>query len=117
MDEAVSAFEAGLSWVVKMDKGDFIGRDALAAQKAAGVPRTTIGLKVSEKGRHIPRPGQEVSADGGAVGVVTSGTFSPSLGEGIALARVVREAGTAPRFTIRIRGREVEATRVRKTFV
>jgi aminomethyltransferase len=117
MDETVSALEAGLGWVVKMDKGDFIGRDALAAQKAAGVPRMTIGLKVGDEGRHIPRPGQEVSADGEVAGVVTSGTFSPSLGEGIALARVAREAGSARRYTIRIRGREVEAIRVRKTFV
>jgi aminomethyltransferase len=117
MDETVSALEAGLGWVVKMDKSDFIGRDALAAQKAAGVPRMTIGFKVSEEGRHIPRPHQEVLADGEVAGVVTSGTFSPSLGEGIALARVARKAGSARRFTIRIRGREVEVVRVRKTFV
>jgi aminomethyltransferase len=79
MDESVSALEAGLGWVVKLDKGDFIGRDALLAQKKAGVPRATIGLRVVEDGRSIPRPGCEVLVDGEVAGEVTSGTFSPTL--------------------------------------
>jgi aminomethyltransferase len=117
MDETVSALEAGLGWVVKLDKGDFLGRDALIAQKQAGVPRSTLGLRVVEPGRHIPRPGCPVLADGEIVGEVTSGTFSPTREEGIALARVDRKAMESGDFAIRIRNRDARAVRVRKSFV
>jgi aminomethyltransferase len=117
MDETVSALEAGLGWVVKMDKPDFVGRAALAAQKQAGVPRATLGLKVTEPGRHIPRPHCPVLADGEIVGEVTSGTFSPSLEEGIALALVDRKALKATEYAVRIRSRDARAVRVKKTFV
>lgn len=117
MDEQVSALEAGLGWVVKLDKGDFVGRDALLAQKAAGVPRATIGLRVVQEGRHIPRMGCPVLVDGEEVGTVTSGTFSPSLEVGIALARVTQKSARAGEFRIRIREREVLAEKVKKKFV
>jgi aminomethyltransferase len=117
MDETVSALEAGLGWVVKLDKGDFVGRDALVAQKKAGVPRATLGLRVVEPGRHIPRHGCPVLADGAIVGEVTSGTFSPTREEGIALARVDSKAMEAGDFAIRIRNRDARAVRVRKSFV
>jgi glycine cleavage system T protein (aminomethyltransferase) len=117
MDESVSALEAGLAWVVHLDKGDFVGRDALLAQKAAGVPRATIGLKVTEPGRHIPRPGCAVLAGGREVGTVTSGTFSPTLEVGIALARVERDHAGEEEYRIRIRNTEAAARKVRKTFV
>ncbi len=117
MDETTTALEAGLAWVVKMDKGDFIGRDALAAQKEAGIPRTLVGLKVVSEGRMIPRPGCEVLADGEVVGEVTSGTFSPSLELGIALARVRKDVAKRKEFGIRVRGQEARATKVRKSFV
>ncbi|MDP6529067.1 MAG: glycine cleavage system aminomethyltransferase GcvT [Gemmatimonadota bacterium] len=120
MDEDVTAWEAGLGGVVKMDKGDFLGRDALEAQKVSGVPFSTVGLSVvpPEDGKRlIPRPGCVVLADGEEAGRVTSGTFSPSLGRGIALARVDRAAARAKEFVIRIRDREVAAHRVRKSFL
>jgi aminomethyltransferase len=117
MDETVSALEAGLGWVVKLDKGDFIGRDALLAQKKAGVPRATLGLRVVEPGRHIPRPGCPVLADGEIAGEVTSGTFSPTREEGIALARIDGKAMEARDFAIRIRNKDARAVRVRKSFV
>jgi aminomethyltransferase len=117
MDETVSALEAGLGWVVKLEKGDFVGRDALLAQKQAGVPRTTLGLRVTEPGRHIPRAHCPVLADGEVVGEVTSGTFSPSLEEGIALALVDRKALEAKELAVRIRNRDARAVRVKKTFV
>ncbi len=117
MDESVTALEAGLGWVVKMDKGDFIGRDALAAQKKGGIPRATIGLRVVEEGRIIPRHGCEVVAGGEIVGEVTSGTFSPSLESGIALARVARDAADRDDLAIRVRGRDARAKRVVKSFV
>ncbi|MCA9751656.1 MAG: glycine cleavage system aminomethyltransferase GcvT [Gemmatimonadetes bacterium] len=117
MDETVSALEAGLGWTVKLDKGDFLGRDALLAQREAGIPRATIGLLVTEPGRHIPRAGCVVMADGREVGEVTSGTFSPSREEGIALARVPKEFAAKGDLTIRIRNRDVAVKRVKKSFV
>jgi aminomethyltransferase len=117
MDEEVSALEAGLGWVVKMDKGDFVGRDALLAQKAAGVPRSTIGLRIEDDGKIIPRPHCPVLADGEEVGMVTSGTISPMLSVGIALVRVPREAAEKGELSIRVRGRDARCVRVKKSFV
>ncbi len=117
MDETISALEAGLGWVVKLDKGDFVGRDALAAQKSAGVPRSTIGLRVTDEGRIIPRHGCPVRSAGREVGVVTSGTFSPSLEVGIALARVEREAADDAELVIGVRDRDAHTVRVKKSFV
>jgi aminomethyltransferase len=117
MDESVTALEAGLGWVVKLDKGDFVGRAALLAQREDGVPRSTVGLKVIEEGGRVPRGGCLVSAAGREVGQVTSGTFSPTLRRGIALARVERDALLREEFSIRIRDVEVRAVRVQKTFV
>jgi aminomethyltransferase len=117
MDETVTALEAGLGWVVRLDKGDFIGRDALAAQKSAGVPRATIGLRVTDPGRIIPRHGCPVRSGDRDVGVVTSGTFSPSLEVGIALARVERDAAEKAELVIGVRDRDAHTVRVRKSFV
>jgi aminomethyltransferase len=117
MDESMTALEAGLGWVVKLDKGDFLGRDALLKQKKEGVPRSSIGLRVDEPGRHIPRAGCPVVADGRVVGRVTSGTFSPTLEAGIALASVERSAADRDELAIRIRERDARAVRVRRTFV
>jgi aminomethyltransferase len=117
MDESVTALEAGLGWVVKMEKGDFLGRDALAQQKAAGVPRVTVGLRVDGDDRAIPRPGCEVISAGNVVGQVTSGTFSPSLEKGIALARVARSAAESGPLELRVRGKDVSTVRVSKSFV
>lgn len=118
MDETVTALEAGLGWVVKLEKGDFLGRDALVAQKKAGIPRSTLGLRVTEpEGRIIPRHGCEVVAHGAVVGEVTSGTFSPSLEAGIALARVAREAADDKDLAIRVRGKDARTIRVAKSFV
>ena len=102
---------------VKMGKRDFVGRDALQEQKAAGVPRATIGLRVVSEGRHIPRPGFPVVSGGEEVGVVTSGTFSPTAEVGIALARVSRSHAVRGGLGIRIREREVGTERVKKSFV
>ncbi|MEE8410337.1 MAG: glycine cleavage system aminomethyltransferase GcvT [Myxococcota bacterium] len=73
--------EAGLGWVVKLKKGDFLGRAAIAAVKADGPTRKWVGFKM--KGRGIPRHGYPIHFGGEQVGVVTSGTHSPSLGEPI----------------------------------
>jgi aminomethyltransferase len=86
IDLGTTPLEAGLSWVVKLGKGDFLGRDALAAQRERGVGRTLVGFAVS--GRGIARQGHAVLADGKAVGEVTSGTWSPTLERAIGMAYV-----------------------------
>ncbi|MBT7504337.1 MAG: glycine cleavage system aminomethyltransferase GcvT, partial [Gemmatimonadales bacterium] len=86
LDEEHTTLESGLGWVTKLDKGDFIGREALAAQKEAGVGRRLVGLRL--EGRGFPRPGYEVLSDGEVVGQLTSGTVSPSLGFGVAMGYV-----------------------------
>jgi aminomethyltransferase len=80
--------EAGLGWVVKLDKADFIGKAALVKAKASGNKRHLIGLKLLDKA--IARHDYEVfTQDGSAkIGIVTSGTLSPSLGQPIAIAYV-----------------------------
>ena len=84
LDDETTPLEAGLGWVVKPDAGDFVGRDALVAQKEAGVPRKLVGLVV--EGRGIPRAGYPITdgvADGAEeIGAVTSGSQSPTLGAG-----------------------------------
>lgn len=95
-------FEAGLGWVTKLDKGDFIGREALQQVKEFGPDRKLVGFVMLDRG--VPRHGYPVLDEAGnEVGVVTSGTQSPLLGQGIGLAYVKRdEALTAPGSAIRI---------------
>jgi len=108
MDETVNPYEAGLGWTVKLKKGDFIGRDALAAVKEKGPNRTLIGLTTEPQS--IPRHGASVSADGRVVGAVTSGTHSFFLEHPIALALV--EAASCPvgsAVEVEVRGRPAVA--------
>jgi aminomethyltransferase len=113
MDESVSPLEAGLSWTVAFDDGrDFIGRAALEKQKAAGVPRQTIGLVMDDKG--VLRHGQAVFTGNGE-GEILSGTFSPTLGKSIALARV--PAGETGTVEVDIRGKRFPLRVVKYPFV
>jgi len=108
LDEDTSPLEAGLSWVVKLKKGDFIGREALAAEKEKGPARRLVGLEVTGKG--IPRQGFTVHQGGETVGRVTSGTFSPTLNRPLAMALVKRSVPKeAEGITIDIRGRAAGA--------
>jgi len=89
MDETTTPFESGLTWTVAMEppERDFIGRAALAAQLAAGVPRQCVGLVMDERG--VLRHGMRVRAEGmTGEGEILSGTFSPSVSKSLALARV-----------------------------
>jgi aminomethyltransferase len=116
LDRAHSALESALGWIVKLDReGDFIGKEALAREKEAGVKRRLVGLRL--EGRGFPRPGYPVVAGGAEVGVVTSGTVSPTQGEGVALARVpVEHAAPGTAVAIRIRDRDLPAVVVRTPF-
>jgi aminomethyltransferase len=102
MDEHTNPYQAGLGWTVKLDKGEFIGRQALARFREAGPDRVLVGLRGGE--RSIPRHGARVGLAGEEIGVVTSGTHSFFLGGGIGMASVA--AGKAPVGTsVEIEGR------------
>jgi aminomethyltransferase len=115
IDLATTPLEAGLAWVVKLDKGDFVGRPALAAQSAAGVARKLVGFTVD--GRGIARQGHAVLSDGAVVGAVTSGTWSPTLDKAIGMAYVpVALASPGSALTLDVRGRQLAATVVELPF-
>ncbi|HEY4529664.1 MAG TPA: glycine cleavage system aminomethyltransferase GcvT [Luteimonas sp.] len=113
MDESVTPYEAGLGWTVSLDEGrDFNGRAALEAQQARGDARQVIGLVMDEKG--VLRHGQKVLAGSGE-GEILSGTFAPTIGKSIALARI--PAGEPGEVRVDIRGREVPVRVVAWPFV
>jgi len=111
---AVTPVEARLLWITKLNKGRFIGRDAVAARKAAGARQALIALKLSERG--IPREHYRVLADGQLSGEVTSGMHSPMAG-GVALAYVKPEHAAAGALAVEIRGKAVPAERTTTPFV
>jgi aminomethyltransferase len=110
IDEETSPLEAGLSWLVKLKKGDFIGRAALATEKERGPARTLIGLEI--EGRMIARQGFTVLCDGESIGTVTSGTFAPALERSLAMALVRSTAAGNRGYAIDIRGKMIPAKRV-----
>jgi len=113
--EETHPFEAGLGWVVKLDAGDFVGRKALQAIKAAGLQRKLVGFEMT--GRGIARHGYPILADGKPVGEVTSGSPGPTVGRNIGLGYVPRALGKAgTSLGIEIRGEAVDAVVVRTPF-
>jgi len=116
IDGAVTPLEAGLGWIVKLDKGaPFVGENALRAQKARGVTRRLVGFTLKDKA--IPRPGYRVYCDGREVDVVRSGTMSPSLGIPIGTTYLpvgAAKVGTA--FEVDCRGTRVPAEVVKRPF-
>lgn len=108
IDDTTTPWEANLGWVVKLDKGEFLGRQALVAQKETGVPRKLVGFEVKTRG--IAREGHPVHHDGDEVGRVTSGTFSPTFEKALGMAYVPREiAEEGTGLEIRVRSRHLEA--------
>ena len=104
------------AWAVGWDKETFWGKEALAAQRAAKESRLSRGLVVT--GRGIPRPGCAVlDADGKTIGEVTSGTFSPTLKQGIALALLDRGVQDGQEVVIDVRGRQIPAEVKKPPFV
>lgn len=115
LDEEHTALESGLGWIVKLERGPFIGREALAAQKEQGVPTRLVGLRCGP--RVFPRAGYAVVHGDRDVGVTTSGVLSPTLGEGVALARVPAElASPGTELGVRIRDRVAPAVVQRPPF-
>jgi len=115
MDETTTPLESGLGWTVAWEPQErqFIGRDALEAQRRRGVPRKLVGLLLEDRG--VLRSHQKVIVGGVGEGEVTSGTFSPTLSRSIGLARV--PAGTGDAVDVDIRGKRLAARVVRPPFV
>lgn len=115
MDTTVSPLACGMGWTIdwRDDERCFIGRDIIAAQRAAGDQPRQVGLVLDGKG--IMRGGQTVSCNGESLGVITSGSFSPTLQCSIAIARVKRRPGD--HCEVDIRGRQVPARMVKLPFV
>jgi aminomethyltransferase len=108
IDDRTTPWEAGLHWVVKLAKGDFIGRQALVAQREAGVERRLVGFEVTSRG--IARQGHRVLSDDRDLGAVTSGTFSPTFEKALGLAYVPPAASTpGTELSIDVRGRRLGA--------
>jgi aminomethyltransferase len=117
ISEERTPLEAGLGWGVALDKGDFPGREALVRQKEEGIPSRLWGLRMTD--RLIPRPHYPVYAGPDQVGETTSGTYSPTLGVGIALAYLHPRARFAAgdRVEVDVRGRRGQAEVVKPPFV
>jgi glycine cleavage system T protein (aminomethyltransferase) len=111
IDASITPWEAGLDWIVKLDKGDFVGRDALAKQKERGITRKLAGLEMT--GRGIARDGYEVFANGEAAGWVTSGGPAPTLNKNIGMCYLpISIAEPGHEIAVMIRGRAVEAVTI-----
>ncbi len=105
IDDTTSPLEAGLGWTVKTAKDDFIGKGALLAQKSSGIPRRLVGLTPAGE-KVIPRRGYAIRAEDRPAGVVTSGSFAPSLGRGLAMGYVdAAHAAPGTGVAIDLRGR------------
>jgi aminomethyltransferase len=115
IDDTTSPLEANMGWVVKLKKGDFVGRDALARLKERGVERKLVGFTIGE--RAFPRHGYPVYYQGENVGTVLSGTVSPSLGIPIGTCYLPRAAAVeGTEFEVEIRGKRLPATVVKTPF-
>ena len=108
IDDGTTPYEAGLGWIVKLKKGDFVGKAALELQKANGIPRKLIGFTSPE--RAFPRHGYQVFYNGQPSGEVRSGTMSPSLNIPIGTAYLPFDAAKeGTQFEIEIRGKRIPA--------
>jgi aminomethyltransferase len=115
LDERRTPLEAGLGWVVKLDKGEFVGREAMARQKENGLTEKLVGFILQERG--FPRQGYEIRFQGEPAGEVTSGVLSHSIGRGVGMGYVPVEASkSGTQIEIVIRDRAIPAEVVRPPF-
>lgn len=118
IDETTHPLEAGLGWITKLNKGEFVGREALLNAKAAGLKRKLVGLEI--EGTGFPRHGYDIlgkGGDGKVIGIVTSGTVSPVLNKGIAMGYVPTElSAIGSEVMIDCRGRVLPARVVKTPF-
>jgi len=115
IDATITPWEADLAWIVKLDKGDFVGRDALVKQKEQGVTRQLIGFEM--QGRGIGRDGYEVQIDGAAAGWVTSGGPAPTLNKNVGMCFLPADRCQMGRLIhVMVRNQPVEAVTVPTPF-
>jgi len=116
IDETTNPIEAGLGWITKLDKGDFIGSDVIARIKEEKPNRRLVAFTLEESG--FPRPGYKIKKDGDTIGHITSGTVSPILEKGIGLGYVSREnAKIGTEIEIELRNKLVPAVIIKPPFV
>jgi len=116
IDETTNLLEAGLGWITKLDKGDFIGKEALLKIKKEGLKRKRVGFEPDEI-KAIPRHGYRIFDGDKEIGIVTSGTFSPSLKRGIGMGYVPTQYAKAGNsIAVDIRGKKVSAKIVKLPF-
>ncbi len=116
IDQTTTPYEARLGWVVSLRKESFVGREALAQIKAAGPTRRLVGLRVAPGG--VPRPGFPIRANEQQVGLVTSGTYSPTLKQNIAMGYVrIASSDVGQRLAVEMRGKPAGAEVVPLPFV
>jgi glycine cleavage system T protein (aminomethyltransferase) len=115
LDAETTLLEAGLGWICKFDKGNFMGREALLEQKQRGMPKKLVGFEMAERG--IARDGHAVEIDGKVVGRVTSGSYTPFVKKSIGLAYVPPQCAEPGRpIHVEIRGSGVAARLVSLPF-
>jgi aminomethyltransferase len=119
IDKTTNPLEAGLGWITKVDKGSFVGRNAILAVKEQGLERKLVGFIVSEQeGKAFPRHGYDIVSDDKKIGFVTSGTFSPVLEKGIGMGYVeIGRSDIGSELGILIRDKVVPAQTVKMPFV
>ncbi|MFA6541990.1 MAG: glycine cleavage system aminomethyltransferase GcvT [Bacteroidota bacterium] len=116
IDQTTNPLEAGLGWITKLGKSDFTAKSVLEKVKSNGLQRKLVGLMLSEKA--VPRHGYTIMAGGAAAGVVTSGTFSPSIEKGIAMGYVpIGSSAIGTPLQIDVRGKAMNATVVALPFL
>lgn len=117
IDQTTNPLEAGLGWIVKLDKPDFIGKEALVSQKAKGLTRRLVGIKLEQKHTPVPRQNYPIFQNGEQIGSLASGTISPLLGIGIATGYVPNEfAKPGTNLVIPMREKLYEAKVTRMPF-
>jgi aminomethyltransferase len=116
IDDTTTPLEAGLGWIVKMEKGaPFMGQEALKKQQVHGLKRKLVGFKLGEKA--IPRHGMPVHVNGKAFDIVRSGCMSPSTGEPIGMTYLPTDlAKVGTKFEVDIRGKMVPAEVIKRPF-
>jgi aminomethyltransferase len=116
IDQTTHPLEAGLGWITKLTKNDFIGKSAIEKAKAEGLKRKLVGVMLTDKA--VPRHGYSILVNGSTIGTVTSGTFSPSLEKGIAMGYVESSySAVGTQVQIDIRGKMAAASVVTVPFL
>jgi aminomethyltransferase len=116
IDQTTNPLEAGLGWITKLNKGEFVGKEPMIRAQQKGLKRRLVGLNLPEK--NIARHGYSIADNGSTIGQITSGTFSPSLQKSIAMGYVdMPHAEPGSIVSVPIRGKAIEATVVKTPFL